>query len=132
MTSIIKISALALLSLVLGDHAQATEPSVIMLSCDGKLTNIKVRNVKPQPINKMGLVVDFAERTISFLGSFGLPAQISGPLRRARADFARLMPAIADEVLQSGCVADDMSPVLAQIRRAAMSAMSPLSGAKQT
>jgi hypothetical protein len=66
MTSIIKISALALLSLVLGGHAQAIEPNVIMLSCDGKLTNIKVRNAKPQPINKMGLVVDFAERTISF------------------------------------------------------------------
>ena len=39
-----------------------------MLSCDGTVTNIKVRNVKPQPINTMGLVVDFAERTISFSG----------------------------------------------------------------
>jgi hypothetical protein len=60
------ISALALLSLVLGGHAQATEPTVITFSCDGKLTNIKVKNTKPQPISKMNLVVDFAERTVSF------------------------------------------------------------------
>lgn len=54
------------MSLVLGGYAQATEPTVITLSCDGKLTNIKVRNAKPQPITKMDLVVDFADRTISF------------------------------------------------------------------
>jgi hypothetical protein len=66
MTSIIKISALALLSFVLGGHAQATEPTVITLSCDGKLTDIKVKNTKPQRISRMHLVVDFAERTVSF------------------------------------------------------------------
>jgi hypothetical protein len=66
MTSIIKISALALLLLVLGGQARATGPTVIAFSCDGKLTNIKVRNAKPQPISKMDLVVDFAGRTVSF------------------------------------------------------------------
>jgi len=68
MLSIVKLSALALLSLIVGGHAQASEPTVIAFSCDGKLTNIKVKNTKPQPISKVDLVVDFAERTVSFSG----------------------------------------------------------------
>jgi hypothetical protein len=46
--------------------AQAAEPTIITLSCDGKLTDAKVSDEKP--INKMGIVVNLAERTVSFSG----------------------------------------------------------------
>jgi hypothetical protein len=69
MTNIIKITVMTFLTLAVADrHAQAAEPTVITLSCDGKLTNTKVRNAKPEPITKMNLVVNFAERTVSFSG----------------------------------------------------------------
>lgn len=68
MRKIIKITATALPVLLAWHHAQAAEPTVITLSCDGKLTNTKVSNAKPESISKMGLVVNFAERTVSFSG----------------------------------------------------------------
>ena len=69
LTNIIKITVMTLLMLAVADrHAQAAEPAVITLSCDGKLTNTKVRNAKQEPITKMDLVVNFAERTVSFSG----------------------------------------------------------------
>jgi hypothetical protein len=69
MTNIIKITVVTFLALAVADrHAKTAEPTVITLSCDGKLTNTKVRNAKPEPITKMNLVVNFAERTVSFSG----------------------------------------------------------------
>jgi hypothetical protein len=69
MVSIIKITVMALLAFAVADrHAQAAEPTVVTLSCDGKLTNTKISNAKPEPISKMGLVVNFAERTVLFSG----------------------------------------------------------------
>jgi hypothetical protein len=69
MTNIIKITVVTFLALAVADRdAKTAEPTVITLSCDGKLTNTKVRNAKPEPITKMNLVVNFAERTVSFSG----------------------------------------------------------------
>jgi hypothetical protein len=67
LTNIIKITVMTFLMLAVA-HAQAAEPTVITLSCDGKLTNTKVRNAKQESITKMDLVVNFAERTVSFSG----------------------------------------------------------------
>jgi hypothetical protein len=69
MTSIVKIAMMTWLTFVAADrYALGAEPTVITLSCDGKLTNTRVNNAKPQLINKMNLVVNFAERTVSFSG----------------------------------------------------------------
>jgi hypothetical protein len=69
MTNIIKITVVTFLALAVADrHAKTAESTVITLSCDGKLTNTKVRNAEPEPITKMNLVVNFAERTVSFAG----------------------------------------------------------------
>jgi hypothetical protein len=63
---------LALLLLVLGDHARAADnaPNVITLSCDGMLTATHGAN-KPeasQPLQKTGLVVNLDEQTVFFMG----------------------------------------------------------------
>jgi hypothetical protein len=57
---------LATLSLLLAWHnAQADEPPVITLSCDGTIT---MGDAKPEPINKMGFVVNLADHTVTFGG----------------------------------------------------------------
>jgi len=69
MTRIIKLAVMTCLTFAAADpYALGAEPTVITLSCDGKLTNTRLSNAKPQPINKMNLVVNFAERTVSFSG----------------------------------------------------------------
>src|SRR5215469_18686363 len=72
MGHIIKTTALALLLLLLEDHARAAEnePNVITLSCDGMLTATYGAN-KPEPsqaLQKTGLVVNLDEQTVFFLG----------------------------------------------------------------
>jgi hypothetical protein len=59
-------TALTLLSLVFGSHAHAAEPAVITLSCDGKMTTGV--NGKPEPVSKMGLIVNLDNQTVSFSG----------------------------------------------------------------
>jgi hypothetical protein len=67
MTNVAKITALVL---ALGLHcAQAAEPTVITLACDGKATT----GDKSEPIDKMGLVVNFTERTVSGFGGIVAP-----------------------------------------------------------
>jgi hypothetical protein len=69
MKSIIEIAVMAFLACAVADHyGRAAEPAVISLSCDGKLTNTKVSDAKPQSISQLTLVVNFAERTVSFSG----------------------------------------------------------------
>jgi hypothetical protein len=69
MTSIFKIAAMTVFAFAGVERcALAAEPSIIALSCDGKLTNTRVSNAKPQPINKMNMVVNFADKTVSFSG----------------------------------------------------------------
>ena len=72
MGHIVKITTLALLLLLLEDHARAADnaPNVITLSCDGMLAATYGTN-KPeasQPLQKTGLVVNLDERTVFFLG----------------------------------------------------------------
>jgi hypothetical protein len=62
--------ALALLPLVLGDHARADEPKVITLSCEGTLIPSYGANKPeaPQALQKTGVVVNLDEQTVFFLG----------------------------------------------------------------
>lgn len=50
-------------------QAAAQQPNSITLSCDGtsKLTATAAADLKPDPITKLGLIVDFANRTVSFM-----------------------------------------------------------------
>jgi hypothetical protein len=69
MTNIAKITVLTVYALVAAERcALGAEPSVITLSCDGRLTNTRIGNAKPQPINKLNMVVNFADKTVSFSG----------------------------------------------------------------
>ena len=64
---IIKVAALAMLSLVSGDHTPAAENDgkVITLSCDGTLTRTYGANkpADPEPLQKTGVVVNLDEQT---------------------------------------------------------------------
>jgi hypothetical protein len=68
-------TALLALMLISGQHAQAAEPRVITLSCDGTLSRTDARNgqpllptAPPERIQKAGVVVSLDEQTVSFLG----------------------------------------------------------------
>jgi hypothetical protein len=57
-----------LLCLVLaGAYAQAAEPTLITLSCDGTLTG-RIGAKTPEPVQQMGVIVDLDKRTVSWLG----------------------------------------------------------------
>jgi hypothetical protein len=62
-----------LLCLVLaGAYAQAAEPTVITLSCDGTVrTDVGKDKGQREAISKVGVVVNLAERTVSFTGYVG-------------------------------------------------------------
>ncbi len=63
------IVVLASLTLALaGRYAQAAEPTMLTLSCDGKITHAEAGEPETAPINNVGLVVNFADRTVSFSG----------------------------------------------------------------
>jgi len=70
------IMATALLQLLLGGQlANAAEATVITLSCDGTAKIVGDDETgKPEPIKKMGLVVNLAEHTVS--GFPGIVAHI--------------------------------------------------------
>ena len=52
-----------------GQYARATEPTVITLSCDGTVkTNVENNDGQRKTINKVGVVVDLAAQTVSFVG----------------------------------------------------------------
>jgi hypothetical protein len=66
MTNIIKTTAIAvLLSAPAAHWARGAEPTVVAFSCDGRIFDARSSLAKPQPVNKMGLVVNLAERTVS-------------------------------------------------------------------
>jgi hypothetical protein len=58
-----------LLTMIVLSSAQAEEPTVITLSCDGT-TKVYVKREESNinPVTKMGVVVNLAERTVSFDG----------------------------------------------------------------
>jgi hypothetical protein len=72
MRHIIQIAALALVPLVLGGQARAAEneEKVITLSCDGTFTRTYGANktADPEPLQKVGVVVNLNEQTVFFLG----------------------------------------------------------------
>ncbi len=70
-----RIATAVLMLLMAGQHARAAEnePKVITLSCDGTVTETVVglgasSDAKPQPMQKVGVVVNLNERTVSFGG----------------------------------------------------------------
>ena len=67
--SVNNITTILFLSLVIVAHAQASEPTVITLSCDGTVKT-SVGNIEGprKAINKLDAVVDLAEQTVSFAG----------------------------------------------------------------
>ena len=63
------IATILFLSLVIVAHAQASERTVITLSCDGTVkTNVGNNEGQRKAINKVDVVVDLAEQTVSFAG----------------------------------------------------------------
>jgi hypothetical protein len=52
-------------SIVLMSNVQATETMVHSLLCDGTMT---MTDAQPEPINKMGFVVNLADHTVTFGG----------------------------------------------------------------
>jgi hypothetical protein len=73
----IAAAPLALLMMV-GQHADAQTPTIINLSCDGTVKN---GTADAEPVNKMGLVVNLAERTV--LG-FGIVAEVGRTVQNRR------------------------------------------------
>jgi hypothetical protein len=57
-----------LLTMTCLTSAQAEEPTVIMLSCDGSTKVYVKRDESINPVNKMDVVVNLAERTVLFDG----------------------------------------------------------------
>jgi hypothetical protein len=68
MPRIAATTTLALL-LMVGQHAHATEPKVIALSCDGTFKDTMLSSdARPEPMERMGVMVNLDERTVSFGG----------------------------------------------------------------
>jgi len=62
---LITFTAMVLAVVLAWQQAQAAEATVITLSCDGKVTDGKSVDAKPDPVSKLGVVVNFAEQNIS-------------------------------------------------------------------
>jgi hypothetical protein len=70
MSSVIRITPIALLALLL----PGAEAAILTLSCDGTVTNMMWNSDnRPEPITKMGLLVNLPERTVT---GFAYPARI--------------------------------------------------------
>ena len=62
------ITAIVMLLTVAAKMAPAAEPSIIELECDGMMT-VNEHQAQSQPVNKLGVVVNLTEGTVSFAGS---------------------------------------------------------------
>ncbi len=71
--------ATAALLLMVAQYARAAEPKVITLSCDGTITDTSSRPLDPQPkpIEKMGVVPNLTEGTVSFMGWTATPKELT-------------------------------------------------------
>jgi hypothetical protein len=76
MSNIIKITAVMLALALAGHDAQAAEATIITLACDGTDAATLYPTAPSEPVKKMGLVVNFAEHTVSVSG-FMVVAHIS-------------------------------------------------------
>jgi len=68
MSNIIKITGIMLAVMLAGHYAQATEATVITLSCDGTSQLMGASTNTPEPANKVGLVVNLADNTVTGFG----------------------------------------------------------------
>jgi len=68
LTNMITFTAMVLAGVLAWQQAQAAEATVITLSCNGNVTDGKSVDAKPDPVNKLGVVVNFAEQNVSFAG----------------------------------------------------------------
>jgi hypothetical protein len=78
-----RTAATSLLALVLmaGEHAAAQTPTIINLSCDGTvLPALSTGKEEGDPVKKMGMVVNLAERTVTISG-----VSVTTPIDRADA-----------------------------------------------
>jgi hypothetical protein len=70
MIKISKVITTIVMPIVAAKIASAAEPSVIVLACDGMMTMTVGTHQSPsQPVNKVGVVVNLTEGTVSFAGS---------------------------------------------------------------
>jgi hypothetical protein len=62
---------LLVLLFMAGQHARAADPMVITLSCDGTVTDTSSTSLpidrQPKPVEKMGVVANLNERSVSFM-----------------------------------------------------------------
>jgi hypothetical protein len=73
------ITTILFLSLGIVVNAQASEPTVITLSCDGTVkTSVGNNEGQRKAINKLDAVVDLAEQTVSFAGFVAQIENIDG------------------------------------------------------
>jgi hypothetical protein len=56
MPNIVKLAGMTLALALAGHYAQAAEPTVITLSCDGTITTT-ANDAKPELVNKMGVIL---------------------------------------------------------------------------
>jgi hypothetical protein len=61
-----KITTVILLALAAMRHAQAAEPTVITLSCDGTIRDSRASVRNGKPIKNLGVVANLADKTVSF------------------------------------------------------------------
>ncbi len=105
---------LALLSMA-GQYARAADPTVITLSCDGTVADTSSTSLpidrEPKPIEKMGVVANLNERTLSFQGyiapiqivdaaAISFDGEVVGPLAQiaSKAGYTQRIDGILDRV----------------------------------
>ena len=64
MSNIVKITAMMLALLLAGHSAQAAEPTVVNLSCDGTMAIVGDPTETKEPVTKIGLIVNLAAHTL--------------------------------------------------------------------
>jgi len=75
------MNASILLALAALSTAQAAEPETLTLACQGTMTDPQKNDDKPTPIS-MGIIVDFANRTVHGFGSNpGFPSRFEFPVK---------------------------------------------------
>jgi hypothetical protein len=57
------------LFLLAAQRTEATDTTAHNFSCDGKMTGPLISENKPELLHNLGLVVNLAERTVSFAGN---------------------------------------------------------------
>ena len=64
MPNIVKLAGVTLALALAGHYAQAAEPTVVNLSCDGTMAIVGDPTETKEPITKIGLIVNLAAHTV--------------------------------------------------------------------